>query len=221
MNTANRSSRKLLAGSAYRNGQRGIALVFTLIAVLVLLLSSIALVRSFTNATLVAGSLAFKRDVVNQSERGLNTVTAFFATGALQNPASRIAPNTLANYSPCVLPSDARGIPIILQDDANFAGTTDTDATHDPQCGQVFTSAANDITDATTNVTIRYVIDRLCINTQQPQSGSCIVSQLGDPLKAQVGNSNQQQLQVLPVYRVTVRVISGNVRTFVQSTMTM
>ena len=207
-----------------RAGQRGIALVFTLIAILVLLIASIAMVRSFTTATLVAGSLAFKRDVVNRSEVGLSQVVTLFAPGGILNPtANRTAPQPTANYSPCVLPSDSRGVPIIIQDDANFATSTDTDGSHDGACAAVFASAGNDIIDASTNVTIRYVIDRLCINTQMPAAGTCIVSQLGNPLKAQVGNSNQQQLQgqVLPIYRVTVRVISGNVRTYVQSTMTM
>jgi Tfp pilus assembly protein PilX len=203
--------------------QRGIALVFTLIAVVVLLVASVAMVRSFTTATLVAGSLAFKRDVTNQSERGISAVNTIFTTGALQNSVARLTATPSANYTPCVLPSDSRGIPIILEDDANFTSTTDTDATHDANCATVFTSAANDITDATTNVTIRYVIDRLCVNTASPAAVSCITSQSGQPPNIQIGNSNQQEEHgtIVPVYRVSVRVISGNVRTYVQTTMTM
>ena len=46
--------------------QRGVIMIITLIALIVLLISGAALIRSFDTSMLLAGNLAFKRDLVNQ-----------------------------------------------------------------------------------------------------------------------------------------------------------
>ena len=50
--------------------ERGVIMVITLIALVVLMIGGIALIRSFDTSMLLAGNLAFRRDLVNQgSER--------------------------------------------------------------------------------------------------------------------------------------------------------
>lgn len=49
-----------------RRTQRGVSLIFTLIALVLLMLTSIALVRSVDTATLVMGNLGFKQDTTNR-----------------------------------------------------------------------------------------------------------------------------------------------------------
>jgi len=60
------TSKYKLSSTLLRRAQRGVSLIFTLIALVVLMLTSIALVRSVDTATLVMGNLGFKQDTTNQ-----------------------------------------------------------------------------------------------------------------------------------------------------------
>lgn len=199
--------------------EAGIIVIITLIALVVLLLSSIALVRSFTNANIVAGSVAIKRDMVNQAQRGLSLATAAFTNPELASAAERVTAVPDLNYSPCMLPSDAYGIPIIIQDtDANFVGTTDLDGSHDPACSSsAIANATHDIIDPITQVAVRYVIDRLCVTTASPNATACIVSTGTLPGGTQY--VARPAGAAVPVYRITVRVKTGNLSSYVQSTV--
>jgi type IV pilus assembly protein PilX len=51
--------------------QNGVILLVTLLALVIIMLSSLALVRSTDTNMILAGNYAFKRDVVNQAERAV------------------------------------------------------------------------------------------------------------------------------------------------------
>ncbi len=225
-----RSFQRYSAARLGGTGQRGIALVITLIALVMLLVASVALVRSFTTSNLIAGSLSFKRDLVNQGDRGIYTAQQSFLTGVLANAANRVAAQAAVNYSPCVLNSDLNGVPIILEDDTNFATTGDLNGSIDPNCAAaVVASVANDYTDPVTGVQIRYIVDRQCATTALPATGSCLLTSLGNAPGGTVakgysaGNCAQVSNCGVPlgIYRVSVRVTSGNTRTYVQSIISM
>jgi Tfp pilus assembly protein PilX len=200
--------------------ERGIIVIVTLICLVVLLLSSIALVRSFTNANIVAGSVAIKRDMVNEAQQGLSAAVNNFSSVYLSSAANLALAEPNANYSPCMLPSDAYGIPIIIEDsDANFGGTTDLDGTQDPNCasGSV-AKTSNDIADATSQATIRYVIDRLCTTTAVSSGSGCVTTSLGQ-VTAGTQWIQRTSGSAQPVYRVTVRVKIGNLTSYAQTTV--
>lgn len=189
--------------------QDGIIVLFTLLAVVLLLIASVALVRSFDTSLTLAGNMAFKRDLVNQSERAVaKAIAAVSIGGALASDATRQANSLTNNYFATTLTSEAHGIPTILVDDSAWttAGLT----------------ATGDITDVTSNVSIRYVIDRLCLTgTVASSTVSCAISALGADkggtiwIKRAGGSS-------LPVYRVSVRVTGPrNTQTFVQATISL
>jgi hypothetical protein len=203
--------------------EKGIIVIITLIALVVLLLSSIALVRSFTNSNLVSGAVAIKRDMVNQAQRGLVLASQTFQQNILLSAiANRNQAVPQFNYSPCILPTDAYGIPIIIEDsDANLTATTDLDGNNDPACASTAISAGvgNDIATPEDNNTvgIRYVIDRLCLTTAAPSAATCVVSNLG---AATDGTQQWKRPKGIaaPVYRITVRVKVGNLTSYVQGT---
>ena len=130
--------------------QRGTVLLFALITLTIMLISAVALVRSFNGTLFNAGNLAFKRDLMNQGERVVPTVLALMQTGALASAATRANHAIAKNYSASILTTNARGIPNALLNDATFATV-----------GNV----ANDVTVAEQAVAIRYVVDRLCKTT--------------------------------------------------------
>jgi type IV pilus assembly protein PilX len=134
--------------------QRGVVLLFSLVALVVLLIAAVALMRSFNTSLFMSGNIAFKRDLQNQGERAMDQVLADFrAGGLLDNDAARSGDLQSRNYSAVALPANAQGIPadLVLGDSAFAAKWT-----------------FPDIEPAGQAVKVRYVIDRMSAAT-----GSC------------------------------------------------
>src|ERR1700688_4142904 len=126
--------------------QRGVVLLYALIAIVLLMLSGLALVRGMGTALAISGNFALRRDLLNEGEQGVVNAEAAFTGGLLNTTAARNASLAGANYSATTLATDNNGIPNALLSDAAFAAVG---------------VAANDITPEN-GVSIRYVIDRLC-----------------------------------------------------------
>lgn len=189
-----------------RHGQRGIILVVTMFALIILLISGIALVRSFDSSLVLAGNMAFKRDLVNQGERGMSAaILSMKGSGALVSEITRESDLVTSNYSASLLATDAHGIPVVLLKDS--AWTTAK-------------MSAADITDATSGVTIRYVIDRLCSASGAASTASCIVGSYGD----KGGTADMKRATAIspPVYRISVRVTGPrSTQTYLQTTFSL
>jgi type IV pilus assembly protein PilX len=145
--------------------ERGVVLIFTLIILLILTIGGAALVRSMQSSLFSAGNLAFRRDLMNQGEQAVSTVlTQFKAGGALVSAAD--ADLAAANYKSSILPANAQGVPLALLDsDAAFS----------------LVGSAPDLIGATSDVRIRYVIDRLCSVTGPASSALCVQSSFTKP----------------------------------------
>jgi Tfp pilus assembly protein PilX len=184
--------------------QRGVVLIFTLIVLLILTIGAVALMRSMNTSLFSAGNMAFRRDLLNQGERAISKVLDNFSSGAMTGLTT--ANNTAANYSAVMLATNPQGVPLALLNSGTF-GTVGT--------------AANDITGATTDVKIRYVIDRLCTATGAPSAAQC-----SQAAAAPTGGTGGPNAPVTPpsstVYRLSV-LVSGarSTQVFLQSTFTM
>jgi hypothetical protein len=197
-----------------------------MIVLVILLVSSVALIRSFNASTSVSGALALRRDLVNQSERAINYVTntAFSTTSANQlTQGMRFVNQSTFNYSACQLPVDVHGVPTILSDtDTNFNGSTDTQAEPwaDGACKGTIAQTSNDIPDplANTGITVRYVIDRLCGQTGDYSFTTCSstpksISKYKDYFSEYLNATRT------PIYRVSVRAQDPRgATTYVQTT---
>ncbi len=137
--------------SAHRpEAQRGAVLLFTLIALVVMLIAAVALIRSVNTTLFSAGNMAFKRELQNQADQVVPAVLTLLQTGALSTTGARGQHNVALNYSASTLPSNAQGLPtaLVTRDDAVFATVG---------------SVANDrVVGQGGSVTIRYLIDRQC-----------------------------------------------------------
>ena len=107
---------------------RGIALPFTLIALVVLLLAGVGLIRAMDVGLLQAGNLAFRRDLANQAERGIAQAVTLLNSGALATESAREAHSLANNYSATRLATNAQGIPTLLTSDAAFTAAAYTGA---------------------------------------------------------------------------------------------
>jgi Tfp pilus assembly protein PilX len=187
-----------------RARERGVVLVFTLIVLLIMTIGAVALLRSMNSSLFSAGNLAFRRDLVNQGEQTVSNVLQSFQAGGLLVNATTVS-STAANYSAVALPTNAQGVPTALLNKTAFGSVG---------------VAANDVTGATSDVTMRYVIDRLCNNTGTASSTSCVQS-----VASPTGGTALPTPGVPPpsatVYRLSVRVTGPrNTQIFLQTTFT-
>ena len=202
--------------------QRGVVLLFSLIALVIMLIAAVALFRSFQSSLFTAGNIAFKRDMRNQSELASGAaLTAFRFGGTLNTRTQRSANQGASNYSATMLATDPQGIPSALAlDDATFAATYQV----------------ADIQPAGQSVKVRYVIDRMCSTVGDEATlgaNSCVLATNPTP----PGRSllNLQSADAAPlcpgctsaapqgvVYRLSVRVTGPrNTQSFFQSTFTV
>lgn len=187
---------------------RGLVLPLSLIVLVLLLFSSFALMRSVQSSLSMAGNLAFKRDLANQGERGMATaITQFTATsGALYSATTRKNNLYAANYSAVELSSNAHGIPLVLINDTTFSSLG---------------LGASDITDDTTGVRIRYVVDRLCNATGAFSSTGCVSINIAKSRGGSSSKLKDNSASNQPVYRISVRVTGPrNTQAYFQTTIT-
>ena len=185
--------------------QQGVVLIFSLIVLLILAIGAVALLRSVDSSQLSAGNLAFHRDLVNQGEQAVANVMTEFKTNGPPLGGATTGSMLLANYSATTLPTNNQGVPLVLLNNAAFA----------------LVATGADIPGRTSDVTIRYIIDRLCVPlTVIPSSSACVQS-TGLP----TGGTANRNTAVAPpsatVYRISVRVNGPrNTQAFLQSTFT-
>ncbi len=205
---------------AFKSDQKGVVLLFALIALVVMLIASVALVRSFNSTLFNAGNIAFKRDLQNQAERAVSVALNQVRTGgSLVTPDNRAKSNFLANYSAKELPTNAQGIPTdLLMEETDFR--------------KRWTAAPVAVPDSQ-QVKVYYVVDRLCDNEGLDNllgSGHCQLvdagptggsgSDLNVAENSSAAGAGALALQI--VYRISIRVDGPrDTQAFFQTTFTL
>jgi hypothetical protein len=161
-------------------------MAITLIALVLLLVAAAAMLRAVDTSGILAGNLAFRRDLANRSESAIVTARAALTSGTLGTDTARTANSAEAHYSATRLPSSS-GVPTLLANDSAYTAAGYGSATAD-------------------KVTLRWVIDRQCASgTVAFSTATCeYVSSSGD-----AAGSNwlhKPNGGTRPVYRISVRV---------------
>ena len=143
-----------------RSAQRGIVMVFTLIALVLMLIAVAAMVRSVDTSTGIVGNLAFRRDLTNRAELAIAQARAALnAGGNLYTVGARRIDLAAAHYSATRLaaPAGGVGVPAMLVSNAAYdaAGYSCLDG-----AGKALPSCAAPAADG---IVIRWVIDRQCV----------------------------------------------------------
>lgn len=173
--------------------QAGVILFVTLIALVIMTIGALAIVRSFDTSMTMSGNMAFRRDLVNQGELGVNTATNLLSTGSLSTDEAQQQNHYDLNYSAQVLASNNQGIPLALVDNRVFTETLGM-------------SSSNDITDSKSGVTIRYVIDRMCNQTGAFDTAKCSYSTITSEDKGGSDFIQKPSGFNRPTYRISIRV---------------
>lgn len=145
--------------------QRGVVLFFALIALVAISLAAVALIRSVDTSTMIAGNLAFKQAATASSDAGSEAAMNWLATVQAANNGLNVLSNPAHPFN---VNNPAAG----YYSGVNPAASL-TDGT-----GIQWTNADSALvgTDATGN-TVRYVIQRMCRNANQPiQTADCLFS---------------------------------------------
>jgi type IV pilus assembly protein PilX len=201
------------------HAQRGVVIIFGLIALVIMLIGAVAMVRSMNSSLANAGNLGFKRDLTNQGERAMAEVLAQMEGGALGTEVLRRNHLLARNYRATQFVGNqitAQGLPLALVSDAAFA---------------LVGTSARDIAIADMGVTVRYVVDRLCQDEGVAVAESCTMADStvsnsansSDPQTAEHGSEGgagavPQQV----VYRLSIRVDGPRqTQAFFQTTFTL
>jgi Tfp pilus assembly protein PilX len=197
--------------------QRGVVLLFCLIVLVILLIGSVAAVRSTHTSLASAGNLAFRRDLTSQGEQAASNVMVAFKSGALKTAALSSASVPSANYSAVELVADTQGIPLVLLASGSTPSGADVG-------GTTFSPTAADLAGATSDITIRYVIDRLCRNAGAAATGTCVYAPSSSNVtggSSQLPASQRPAAGISPVYRLSVRVTGArSTQVFLQTSFT-
>ena len=187
-----------------RRHQRGVVLLLCLIVLVILLAGGVAVVRSMNTSLTSAGNLAFRRDLVNQGERAVSLVLAnkLASGGALANATDDLPGE---NFKATKLDTNTQGVPLALLDDKAFGAVG---------------KASNDITDAAAQISIRYVIDRLCTSIGPATSTGCVQSSAA-PAGGTASPTPPPTPPTATIYRLSLRVTGPrDTQVFTQSTFT-
>jgi type IV pilus assembly protein PilX len=213
---ANRPIRSVLL--LRRKRQAGIVIIMTLIALVILLITGVALIRSVDSTLNIAGNISFKRDLVNQADLGIAAaMTSMTSTsGTLYSDDVRAADLYTANYSSTKLDSNNQGIPLVLINSSKFESTMNKSLDITP----------TDTASNSMQVTIRYVIDRQCSTSGSfttikytscayVPSGGLSGDSTQDAFDNNAGTSDRA------IYRISVKVTGPhNTETYAQTTIT-
>lgn len=199
--------------------QRGVVLLFALIALVIMLIGAVAISRSMNSAQFTIGNIGFKRDLTNQGERVLAKVFDVVRSGGALAGTATNADLQAENYSSKLLDTDTHGIPLALLNDTTFTTNVGT--------------AGKDITVDGQGVTLRYVLERMASATGPCSSTTCVfinhdvtAGSSSEWINSQessgaVANSNPSAVPQQPVYRLTVRARGPrNTLAFYQTTFT-
>jgi type IV pilus assembly protein PilX len=207
--------------------QRGMSLIFTLIAMVLLMLTSIALVRSVDTSTLVMGNLGFKQDATNlgsNSTAGSEAAVAFLVSHYKSGDATLYTSNKAIGYYATSLdsldPTGGTHDPTLAIVDWNEDGCADAVAgtTYNGTC--MAASPKLNITDASGKVvgSAKYLISRLCAITGDPVGVGNMCSMppgagtTTSEARDEISGRNYMRPDVIvvgPYFRIVVRAVGG------------
>lgn len=199
-----------------RPGQRGISLLFALMALVVISLAAVALVRSVDTSALVIGNLGFKQDATSAASQAAERAVAFLTTNAganLQND------NADVGYY-----ASSRDTLDVTGQGSTSNTRAVVDWTGDGNCSLYAASSFGNCVRASDEVSLnggankaRYIITRLCATEGVPAAIDCAVptgsAMTGGGNKGAPGYGAGQKAQVVVVnsqyYRIVVRATSA------------
>jgi Tfp pilus assembly protein PilX len=178
--------------------QRGVVLFIALIVMVAMSLAAIALIRSVDTTNILIGNLAFRQASILPANIAIEQAAAALFADAAIGGVPAIADTTADlpaenYYAKWQNSDDARGIPLQLQTKSAWTLPKQLDATDNTNASVAPT-------------TVRYVIERMCIDVGPAKAGICDMMPPKQNPGTTVHDDSVATLNPIPFYRVTVRV---------------
>jgi type IV pilus assembly protein PilX len=210
-------ARPVCEGRSRRRKSQGSALLFSLMALVVLMLGAVALVRSVSTGSLILGNLGFKQDATASADRATREAITWLST----NGSSLGADVTASGYYATNLDGlDATGQQVAATD-ANYASRAlvnwDGDGCAYASSGTYATCKAASSAITVQDSTARYLITRLCLTAGDPSvaGNSCLRPLTSSATEAakrgalNYGDYARFEGTSGPYYRIIVRVVGA------------
>ena len=193
-----------------RRAQQGVVLFIALIVLVAMSLAGVALIRSVDTGQVIAGNLAFRQAAMHVGDNGIEAARAWLlAQGA----------STLYNDTPGV--TNGAGYYATWAETLDLLGNKTTTTSDDFNWSTAIDVAAP---APPAGYTVSYVIHRLCKQTGDPASITCVKLQ-GSASSSESGTKGAAAFGQMAIsvpttttYRVTVRVVGPrNAVSYVQA----
>ena len=212
------TTRSVAVAGVRRSAQRGVSLLFALLALAAMLLAAVALVRSVDSGGLVLGNLAFKQEATSAGDNAAERARTWLLSGANLN-----ADNSAMGYYATSLDaldvtgrltSSASPMAVVNWGDANScACRTTIPAT----CSACTLTPSDAISLNGGRVTARYLIARMCPSVGAADAANACARPAGVGL---ANNAARGELEpesrdastpvaMTPFYRITVRSVGA------------
>ena len=199
--------------------QRGISLLFALLALVAMMLAAVALVRSVDSGALVLGNLGFKQDATSAGDSAAELARAALLTSGLNlnvdQPSIGYYATSQDNLDPTGrITSVATPLAVVNWGDADSCACLSTSPATCSSCSRQ-PSAAQPLNGG--RVTARWLITRLCPSTGAVSAtnscakpASVALSQAAARGEVRVGSEGRPtQTATTPYYRIIVRTVGG------------
>lgn len=204
-----------------RDSQRGVSLLFALLALAAMLLAAVALVRSVDSGALVLGNLGFKQeatsaaDIATEVARGVVTAATFPLTADGAHGSGYYATSQDALDPTGRLTSAANPLPVVDWGDSDSCACRTTSPVTCASCTRV---ASDEILLDGGKVRARYLITRLCPATGDISATNACAKPAKAAITAVVAKCivdftnpicSSESVVLVPYYRLIVRTVGA------------
>lgn len=200
--------------------QRGVSLLFALLALAAISLAAVALVRSVDSGTLLIGNLSFKQDATSAADRVAERARAWLMAPGRDLTADSAAgigyyASSQDNLDPTGrLTSSSNPMAVVNWGDADSCACLSTSPASCSSCSRL---PSDEISLNGGAVRARYLITRLCPSTgavaatnacAQPAASALTTAKSRGEVRVGTETRPAETAQV-PYYRIIVRTVSG------------
>jgi len=205
-----------------RTAQRGVSLLFALMALAAMLLAAVALVRSVDSGALVLGNLGFKQEATQSADRAAEVARAWLLTTAVDltadSPANGYYATSQDNLDPTGrITTAAAPLAVVNWGDSDSCACLNTSPASCTSCSRTPATCGTGAAACGTQVAARYLITRLCPLPGAPgAANACAKPAASGATEAayrgeiRVGaGSPKPEAATTPYYRIIVRTVGG------------
>jgi type IV pilus assembly protein PilX len=206
-----------------RSAQRGVSLLFALMALAAMMLAAVALVRSVDTGALVLGNLGFKQEATQAADRAAEVARTWLMTTAVDltqdSPANGYYATSQDNLDPTGrVTTAATPLAVVNWGDSDSCACMTTSPATCSSCSRTPATCGTGAAACGTQVAARFLITRLCPltgaagsganNCAKPASSGTADAAYRGEIRVGAG-APKPEAATSPYFRIVVRTVGG------------